>query len=202
MKYIITGLIIAGGLIFCMASYGNNSKSNQQTNSDQPQDPSKSKKTKVKENPFPELRNQSLSVTPDQLDLKFDDNKTLVYGIVMDWDIGKAVATVVAFQTGDASLYLSTGQIYIGGYAHENIKKAGLALVREGQNFFSQVKPATETPLPDKDCVRFYFLTNKGKYFIQETVENIQNKKSEFTHLFDLGNNIITEYRIIIEKQD
>ncbi len=36
-----------------------------------------------------------------------DKNKTIVYGAVMDWDIGGAVATVVAFQTGDASLYIS-----------------------------------------------------------------------------------------------
>lgn len=196
MTYLIIGIILAGGLAFYLTSCNNNSKANGKTSADQPLDSNKVKKTKVQENPYPGLRNQSLSVTPDQLQLKLDDSKTSVYGIVMDWDIGKAVATVVAFQNGDASLYVSAGQIYIGGYAHENVKNAALVFVKEGQQHLTNATLTTETPLPDKDCVRFYFLTNKGKYFLHEKVENIENKKSDLTNLFDLGNRVITEYRI------
>jgi hypothetical protein len=194
MIYIIIGIILVGGLAFYLTSC--NIK---QTSSDQCLDSNKVKKTKVQENPYPGLRGQSLSVTPDQLQLMLDDRNTSLYGIVMDWDIGEAVATVVAFQTGDASLYISTGQIYIGGYAHENIRSAALVFLREGQKYLKNAVLTTETPLPDKGCVRFYFLTNKGKYFLQETEENIESKKSDLTNLFDLGNRVITEYRITTE---
>ncbi len=92
------------------------------------------------------------------------------------------------------------GQVYIGGYAHDNIRKAGSAFVSEAQNYLSKTTATDTTPLPDKGCVRFYLLTNKGKYTSQETVTNIESKNSDWTKLFDLGNNVITEYRMITEK--
>lgn len=196
MTYIIIGIIIAGGLIFYLTSCTSKKQLSIQKSTDHTEE----EKTKVQENPYSGFRNQSLSVTPDQLELKLDNNSTIAYGIIMDWDIGKAVATVVTFQTGDASLYISAGQIHIGGFAHENIKSAALTFINEGQNYLAKANLTTETPMPDKGCIRFYFLTNKGKYFIQETVENIQSEKSDLTKLFNLGNRVITEYRMLESK--
>ncbi len=196
MIYIILGIILVGGLVFYLTSCINNKSLNRQGNADQVD----TKKIKVQENPYSGFRNQSLAVTPDQLELKLDSNRTIAYGIVMDWDIGKAVATVVSFQTGDASLYISAGQIHIGGYAHENIKNAALTFINEGQQYITKAKLTIETPMPDKGCVRFYFLTNKGKYFLQDAVENIENEKSDLTNLFNLGNRVITEYRALEDK--
>jgi hypothetical protein len=48
--------------------------------------------------------------TPDHLNLTLDESKTIVYGTIMDWDIGETIVTVVAFKTGDASMYLSSGK--------------------------------------------------------------------------------------------
>ena len=48
------------------------------------------------------LRNQALSATPAQLRLNVDNTSPTVYGIVMDYDLGPAIATVTAFKTGDA----------------------------------------------------------------------------------------------------
>lgn len=200
MIYGILGLVAIAGLVFYMTSCSNKLQVKSEARIEENQDTSNNMKTKVKENPYFDFRNQSLSVTPEQLQLKLDNKTTITYGVVMDWDIGKAVVTVVAFQTGDASMYVSAGQIYIGGYAHDNIKKAGLSFVEYAQQYLSKANPTTETKLPDKNCIGFYFLTNKGKYYIQETVENVKSKSSEFTHLFDLGNNVITEYRITIDK--
>ena len=92
-------------------------------------------------------------------------------------------------------MYISTGQIFIGGIAHENIKNSALSFVNSGQEYLAFAKPTVETPLPDKGCVRFYFLTNKGKFYIQDTTENIEHNKSELTKLFELGNQVISEYR-------
>jgi len=200
MIYALIGLVLVGSIVFYLTSCKNKSATSSQSETNQNIDTEKVRETKVQENMYPELRNKSLTVTADELNLKLDSNKTIVYGAVMDWDIGQAIATVVSFQTGDASLYISAGQIYIGGYAHENVRNAGLAFVNESQNYLSKAKATKNTSLPDKGCVRFYFLTNKGKFTFQETVENITSKNSDWTPLFNLGNNIITEYRTTTDK--
>jgi len=203
MTYIIILILIILiiGFVIYLKSCSKNSKNIEQTTDDQQMNSKKIRKTSVQENRYSKYREMALSVTPEQLELKLDDNKIYVYGIIMDWDINGNVATVVAFQTGDASLYLSSGQIIIGGYAHENIKSAALNFVNEGQKYIKTAIQTDETPLPDKNCVRFYFLTNKGKFYLQDTMENFENQKSDLMPLFELGNRVITEYRIITEKK-
>jgi len=170
----------------------------------------KMRKYKTEENCYYGLRELALSVTPEELKSNLDDSKTCVYGVIMDWNLAgflktsdeDDVLTVVAFQTGDASLYFSSGTIIIGGRAHENIKSAALDFVREGQHHLQKAKLATETPLPDKGKVKFYLLTNKGKYVLEEKFENIENGKSDLFHFFELGNRVITEFRLITEKME
>ena len=178
-----------------------NNKGNKKDNLIQSSKTENVKETKVKENPYPLLIKQSLSITPEQLKLNLDNSKTAVYGIIMEWDVSDAIVSVVSFQTGDASVYISTGQMFIGGYAHENIINSAKKFVEQGQEYLKLAKATTETPEPDKGCVRFYFLTNKGKFYLQDTVENIENNKSDLSKLFELGNNVITEYRQMTENK-
>ena len=184
-----------------MTSCNGNAKANKQENKTQNSDTTKVKETKVQDNPYPALREQSFSITAEQLQLNLDNSKTIAYGIIMEWDITDAIISVVTFQTGDASMYISTGQIFMGGFAHETVKNSTKQLVENGQEYLKLAKPTTETPHPDKGCVRFYFLTNKGKFYIQDTVENIENNKSSLTKLFELGNNVITEYRKVTDDK-
>lgn len=156
----------------------------------------------VKENLYPELRNKALSTTAEQLNLKLDNEKTIVYGVIMDWDMRDAVVTIISFQTGDASMYLSSGQIYIGGYVQENIRIAALAFVTEAQNCLAEATVTYYTSVLGQKCVRFYLLTNKHTFTFQETVENLANNTSKLRKLFDLGNNVIAEYRILVDKQN
>src|SRR5688500_6800465 len=71
------------------------------------------------ENPYEGLRNMALGTTQKDLQLSLADGKTVVYAVVMDWNMGEGVATTVAYQTGDASMYLSSGGGIIGGGQHE-----------------------------------------------------------------------------------
>ena len=149
-------------------------------------------------NKYDELRSLALSATPQSLKLKFNNKIKTVYGIVMDWDINDGVATIVAYQTGDVSMYLSNGQIYIGGAAKLPVKNAGLNFANEAKHYISKATETKEAPLPDKNCVRFYLLTNHGKFTFQEKFENLENKTSAWTKLFDLGNIVVTEYRKVV----
>jgi hypothetical protein len=56
-------------------------------------------------------------------------------------------------------------------------------------------------PLPKADNVRFYILTNKGKYSIEEEIEKIENDKSDWGQLFYEGNKVITELRLTTEQK-
>lgn len=201
MIYGIIGVLLISGLAFYLNSCNSKSRDNGRGNASYTSDTAKVKETMIEENPYPALRTQSFSVTAEQLQLKLDDNKTITYGLIMEWDITDAVISVVTFKTGDASMYISTGQIFIGGFAHENIKKAALAFINDGQESLALAKPTTETSPPDKGCVKFYFLTNKGKFYIQDKVENIENGKSSLTKLFESGNEVITEYRKITDNK-
>ena len=198
LKYNIFRLSFIGGLFLFLPSC--KSQTNNRNSEMKNVDTGNVKERKVSENMYPSLRRKAFAVTPEELNLKPDSNKTIAYGAIMDWNIGQAVITVVAFQTGDASMYVSAGQIYIGGYAHTNVKNAGLAFVSGAQDYLSKAFPTTNISLPQKDRVKFYILTNKGKYGFEETVQNLENKNSEWSKMFDLGNDVITQYRTIIDK--
>jgi hypothetical protein len=66
-----------------------------------------------KDNLFEVLRKQAFDITPLQLELTL--NGTEIYGVIMDWDLGNGIMTLVTYKTGDASMYLSSGGGVIGG---------------------------------------------------------------------------------------
>ena len=49
----------------------------------------------------------AFKVKPEQLKLSLPIDKTVVYGVIMDWEISGATVTTVSYQTGDASMYVS-----------------------------------------------------------------------------------------------
>lgn len=80
-----------------MTSYGNKTIQNdKQLTTDQ--DTSKTKNHQTKENAFEGLRNMAFTATPKQLGLSLPTDKTVVYGVVMDWRMSGATATTVSRQ--------------------------------------------------------------------------------------------------------
>src|SRR5579862_6006205 len=197
MLYLLVGFLLVRGIIFLMPRTKQKKLEKQRliaaTN--------KVINSTEDQNPYSGLRGQAFSATPFQLNLKLDMTNTIVFGAVMDWDIGDIIITVVAFQTGDASVYLSSGQVFIGGYTHENINKAAIFFVNEAQKYLPVSTVTYTNPLPDKGYVRFYFRTNKGDHTIQERFSNIENRTSKFLRLFKLGHNLISEYRTLTSPQ-
>ena len=199
MTYIIIGIILAGGLVFYLISCGNRSKVNdKQTIAEQ--DTSKPKVHQTKENAFEGLRNMAFTATTEQLGLSLPTDKTIVYGVIMDWEMGDATASTIAYQTGDASLYLSSGGGVIGGGQHQNVNNAAKQFVSLAQTFLDKTTKTETTPLPSTDEVKFYLLTNKGIYVGQEQMKNFENSSSIWLKLFEEGNIVLTELRKTSEK--
>ncbi len=119
----------------------------------------------------------------------------------MDWDLGDETMTLITYQTGDASMYLSSGGGIIGGGQHETVSKASKEFVSMAQNYVDKASKADTTTLSGKDCFKLYFLTNKGKFVAQEIISNIENKSSKWLDLFEIANNVITELRLTTEKK-
>ena len=201
MAYIVIGLLLLGGLIFYLTSRKTKqvfTQTGTQSNNDT------IKVHKLSENHYHDLRDMALSATPTQLQLSLPSDQIKVFGVVMDWDLGEGVATFISFETGDASMYLSSGGGMIGGSGHENVVNGAKAFVTKAQAYLDRTTKIETTPLPDKDCVRFYFLTNKGKFTAQEQLQNFDNNTSMWLPLFLEGNKVITELRLTegrIKKQ-
>ena len=163
MSYLIIGLIVFGGLAIYLTSCNNKQKSKQDENYI-----SKTGDTvkvhNFEDNHYQGLRNMALGVTPEQLKITLPTDQTKIYGVVMDWDLGDGIATFISFSTGDASMYLSSGGGFIGGGQHENVSMAAKTFIDKAETYLDKAAKIDSTPLPDKNCVRFYFMTNKGKF--------------------------------------
>lgn len=145
-----------------------------------------------------ELRNKALSTTAAYLGLKppTDDD---VYGVVMDWGLGdKGTNTLVCYITGDASMYFSRGGGMIGGGKHEPVRMAAIKYVRYAQSFLPKTTLTQAAPPDTGNSVRFYLLTNSGLHTASAGMQAIENETWEMRTLFYAAQNVITEYRKVM----
>jgi len=191
MIYIIIGIILTCGLAFFLTSCRGQSAS----------DNSKAKTNEAQENAFASLRNLAFTATPEQLGLSLPMDNTIVYGIVMDWGMNSGIATTVSYQTGDASLYFSSGGGVIGGGHHENVSIAAKKFVKLAQTYLRKTIKTDTIVLPKKDEVKFSLLTNNGVFVGEEQMKNFKDKSSEWLDLFEEGNRVIAELRLITENE-
>jgi len=147
------------------------------------------------EDVFECLRGLALGTTPERLGLSLPADEAVVYGVVMDWAVGNGVATTVAFSTGDASLYFSSGGGIIGGGGHEGVGVAARRLVEEAQSCLGKAAKSDSTPLPGKGEVRFYLLANTGVFLGEGRTADLEGGLSEWSGVFDRANGVITEIR-------
>ena len=124
-----------------------------------------------------------------------------VYGVLMDWPVGEQTATVFASSSGAASLYTTSTFGIIGGEGHQTVRTAAIEFVRAADRFFDSATPTTEFPYPGADRVRFYLLTFEGVRVIDTDLASIENQTSRYFALFDLGQAVLTELRLVTERQ-
>ena len=72
---------------------------------------------------------------------------------------------------------------------------AAKQLLTLAPTYLDKATKTETTPLPDKDNVKFYFLTTKGVYVGQEIMSNFENNSSKWLGLFEEANKVLTELR-------
>ncbi len=106
-----------------------------------------------------------------------------------------AVATLTSFQTGDASLYLSTGGGVIGGVGRATVRDAAIAFVEAATPYLKHMDLSTDFPKPAQGMVRFYVLTTRGIHTAEFTEADLGGNKLEFSPLFYAGQEVLTRLR-------
>lgn len=123
----------------------------------------------------------------------------VLYGVVLDWNVGEGVATFIAFKSGDASMYTSTGGGIIGGVGHDNVKLAAQSLVRRSEYFIKDAQKTNDISVASDGTVKFFFLTTNGRFVTEESLDNLDNGSSPWLELFVEANKLITEHRALGE---
>ena len=82
--------------------------------------------------------------------------------VLMDWHVGNGVATLVAFDDGTTSLYLSSGGGVIGAGAHEAVRLAADAFRAQAAALREHFAPAARFDLPPAGTSVFYLVTDSA----------------------------------------
>ena len=140
------------------------------------------------------LRDQALTASPEELGVEAPTAANKPYAVIMDWPIDDGTATLVTFNTGDASLYLSNGGGVIGGFAHEEVRRAAKALVARSESLARDARPTTASP-PAGGEVRFYLRTKAGLISDAGPEDELVEGRHRLAPLFQASQEVIAALR-------
>ena len=144
---------------------------------------------------YESARAASLSITKEQLGLNIPDSVTRVYGVVMDWDMNGTLLTVSAYITGAANAFLSTGASATGSGGSPTVAEQASEFVLVAQDFLNRAMPVADLGFAPPGTVRFFLLTNRGIYAMQEMLSLINDNSSPLLGLFFRGHMLIEEIK-------
>ena len=150
--------------------------------------------TTLPEIPYEGFRNMAFSLKYGDLQLDPSPERNIVYGVIIDWHLEENIATIVALLTGDASIYIKSGQVYMGGFSHEEISEPARKLVIASQVLMDKADIYADNSFPEKHSVKFYLLSNRGTFMHQEKEEALNDPGNDWAYIFKLCNDIITAY--------
>lgn len=145
------------------------------------------------------LRNMVLCGTRERFGLGPTSSPTEPWGVVMDWGVSGATATVMALSDGSASIYLSSGGGYLGGQKEESVKSAALQAITVAREFPPQMKKTTDYILPTTGEVVFYLLTDSGVLTASGQEAELRSLDHPLGKLGNAMQNVVTQYRILEE---
>lgn len=123
-----------------------------------------------------------------------------VWGLMMETAYPNAVVTLVVIKDDTVSLYFSNGGGILGAGEHQGPRKAGNALLNVAPRFLSHVQHTTEFPLPKAGHTRFYFLTFKGIFTVEQVENDLGNNRLALSPLFHEAHEVISQIRLVDEQ--
>jgi hypothetical protein len=148
-----------------------------------------------------ELRLKMLTTGAAELGLKPTPEYPRVFGVLMDWPIEAGTVTVVSLSTGDASIYTTATFGVFGGIGHETVRDAARGFVKVAEKHFDDAATTNEFPYPKAGKVRFYLVCYDGVRVLETDLEPARAGKNHYSDLYIAGQRVITELRLITQKQ-
>jgi hypothetical protein len=122
-------------------------------------------------------------------------------GVLMETGYEKAVATLVSFITGDASIYFSSGGGIIGGQGHAEVRIAARRFTQFAGVHITEMSICTDYPLPGVGQTTFYVITAGGIFTLSAAEQQLGGGSHDFSPLFHAGHYVITRLRMTTEKK-
>ena len=147
-----------------------------------------------------QLRLQALYLSATDLGLVPSSEFPHVYGVLMEWPLGKTTVTVTSFASGDASLYTSSGFGVIGGVTHEKVRAVAKKLTSVADKYYNAATPNNVFPRPTAGKVRFVLLGYKGRRAIEGDIPSYSESGMVYD-LFAAGQDVLTQLRMTAEPK-
>ncbi len=142
------------------------------------------------------MRSKILSLSAEKID---DAGENKAKAILIEIGRPEAVVTLVSYGDGGASMYFSSGGGIIGAgeVPHQDARAASLCLIAAAPTFLSQLSKTSDFPLPHPGFGRFYLVMPTGVYTSEVKLEDLYKKQNSLWQLFYLGDQLITQIRLI-----
>ena len=109
------------------------------------------------------LRTLALTTEPATVGVEASADQTEAYGVLMDIALDNGKATVVGWESGEASIYTSTGGGFIGfGLTDKAVQDAARSWVKAAQDHLAAFSPTTSHPTASMGNISLYVVTTKG----------------------------------------
>ena len=142
------------------------------------------------------LRDTILNLDPKTAGIDPTSDTGRAWGLVMDWSVGDAVATIVSLADGTTSLYLSTGGGSIGAGEHEAPAAASIRAVRAAEGMIDDFPTSDDAPLPGAGRTALTLLTHAGLRRIEEDNSAFERGTSRFTPVANAMQEVIHEIQL------
>ncbi len=155
----------------------------------------------MKETQGEALRQLVLTTPPGELGFTRDAAFPSAYGILMDWDVGGVVVTVMALRDGTANLY-STSTFGVVGGGDESVREATDHYVRLAGQHVDSSQAVSDYPYPETSQVYFYILTYDGVRRCMGDEPAIKGGSDPTRDLYHAAQAVLTELRQLADRKD
>lgn len=147
------------------------------------------------------LRMMMLTTPAEKLKLSPDDEYPKVYGLVTDWNISNATASIVAMKDGTASVYTTTTFGIIGGQGNPTAREMARRCTKAAGQYYDLSTPVSEFPYPAPGTVNFYLLTYEGVRLYLGDEAAIKAGPDPARPLFIAAQNVLTALRMVVQAR-
>lgn len=148
-----------------------------------------------------EMRLWQLTMPPREFGQKPTPEFPQVCAVLMDWPIGAATATVVARNTGDASIYTTGTFGVLGGIGHETVRATAKNCTKVADRHYRDATATKEYPYPKAGHVCFYLVGYDEVRVIDGDSELLRTGKDKCSDLYAAAQRVVTELRLITQEQ-